>query len=106
MVVPKVTTSVCGLKNHLLPRGRARGKSELIASTAPVRLGLARDSDGAVAVGQSVAHGPWDLVVAHVGDSAVAARLCVDICQDVVVCIAGLDGRCHCGLVLFMISDQ
>ena len=66
----------------------------LIASTAPVTLRLPCELHSRKSIREVVVDGPGRLVGAHVclASSALASALCVEVCEGVVVLVAGGDG--------------
>jgi len=66
----------------------------LIASTAPITLCLSSQLHSRESICEIIIYGPGGLVGAHVclATSALASALCVEVCEGVVVLIAGGDG--------------
>ena len=66
----------------------------LVASTAPITLCLSSQLHSRESVCEIVVDGPRGLVGAHVclASSALAAALCIEVCEGVVILVAGGDG--------------
>lgn len=93
MIIPQIPARIRRLHDQLLPIHRPARKSELITSTAPIRLVAPRDIHRRPAIRDGLVDSPGSLRRTHEGITAViAAGLGVAaVVQGPVILVAGSD---------------